>query len=217
MVLPGDAERKGAATRKALQGDQYHTIVGVFPDFDSAERGVESLQQAGFTSSEVSLIARGTEASSAIPSQAESDHAVHGAEKGAVIGGILGGLVGVAALAIPGVAPVVAAGWLAAALGGAAVGAASGGLIGAMAEMGVPEDVAKRYGKQVSEGNYLVMVLAEEGSRTEDACERLTAAGSADVETYPYQVHTKKYPGDLTYKAEEQLNQSGDEPDTYGS
>ena len=126
-------------------------------------------------------------------------------------------VVGVAALAIPGVAPIAAAGWLAAAVGGAAVGAASGGLIGAMAKMGVPKDVAQRYGKQVSEGNYLVMVVAHEGAREQDASRILTEAGSDEVESYPYQVRTKKFPGDLTYEAEEQLNEPRDESGYRGA
>lgn len=217
MVLPGDADRKEAETRRAIQGGKYHTVVAVFPDFDTAENSLRTLQQAGFTSDEISLVARGTEASSEIPSQAESERAVEGAGKGAIAGGILGGLVGVAALAIPGVAPIAAAGWLAAALGGAAVGAASGGLIGAMAEMGVPEDVARRYGEQVSEGRFLVMVVAEEGTREQDARRILTGAGSKDVERYPYQVHTKKFPGDMTYETEERLHETRDESDFRGA
>lgn len=217
MVLPGDAEWEEDATRRAIQGGKYHTVVAVFPDFDTAEHALGALHQAGYTPSEVSLVARGTEAASEIPSQAESEHAVHGAERGAIVGGILGGLVGVAALAIPGVAPIVAAGWLAAALGGAAVGAASGGLIGAMAEMGVPEDVARQYGHQVSEGNYLVMVVAHAGAREQDASRILIEAGSEDVESYPYQVRTKKFPGDLTYEAEELLNETKDEPGSRGA
>ncbi len=217
MVLPSDADWEGAETRRAIQGGKYHTVVAVFPDFDTAERAVGTLHQAGFTPDEVSLVARGTEAASEIPSQAESEHAVQGAERGAIVGGILGGLAGVAALAIPGVAPIAAAGWLAAALGGAAAGAAAGGLIGAMSEMGVPEDVARRYGHQVSEGNFLVMVVAEEGEREQNASRILTESGSGDVESYPYQVHTKKFPGDLTYEAEEYLNQPRDESDFRGA
>lgn len=217
MVLPGDADRKQAATRKAIQGGKYITVVAVFPDFGRAEHAIGALHQSGFTTDEVSLVARGTDASSEIPSQAESEHAVQGAERGAIAGGILGGLVGVAALAIPGVAPIAAAGWLAAALGGAAVGAASGGLIGAMAEMGVPKDVAQRYGKQVSEGNYLVMVVAHEGAREQDASRILTEVGSDEVESYPYQVRTKKFPGDLTYEAEEHLDEPRDESGYRGA
>ncbi len=217
MVLPGDAEWKEAAARRAVQGGKFQTVVAVFPDFETAEHAIGALHQAGYTSDEVSLVAKGTEASSELPSQAESEHAVHGAERGAIVGGILGGLVGIAALAIPGVAPIAAAGWLAAALGGAAAGAAAGGLIGAMTEMGVPEDVARRYGHQVSEGNFLVMVVAEEGEREQNAGRILTEAGSADVESYPYQVRTKKFPGDLTYEAEEQLNRPRDESDIHGA
>lgn len=53
-----------------------------------------------------------------------------GATLGAVLGGSAGLLTGLAALAIPDLDPIVAAGWSLAAVIGAAVGAAVGGLLG---------------------------------------------------------------------------------------
>ena len=50
----------------------------------------------------------------------------------AAIGGMAGFVIGIAALAIPGIGPVIAAGPLAMALTGAAAGAATGGLIGVL-------------------------------------------------------------------------------------
>jgi hypothetical protein len=199
MVLAGDTEWKRESIHEALRGGQYHTVVGVFPDHAMAERAINALYEAGFPEHDVSLVAKGTEASDEIPSQAEAEHATRGAEKGIAIGGIsggiLGGLIGIGALAIPGIGPAVAAGWLAAVLGGAATGAALGGWIGSMAELNVPEDVAHRYAQQVSHGNYLVMVLAEQGERQETAERILSETGSTDVANYPYQPRTEQFPG----------------------
>src|SRR3954452_21266988 len=63
-----------------------------------------------------------------------------GAGVGTAIGGAAGLLAGLGILAIPGLGPVVAAGWLASTVAGMAVGAATGGLIGALTQLGVPEE-----------------------------------------------------------------------------
>jgi hypothetical protein len=75
----------------------------------------------------------------------------------------LGGLlVGLGALAIPGVGPLIAAGPIATTLLGAGVGAAAGGLLGALVDVGVPEDEANYYAEGVRRGGVLVSVGAED-------------------------------------------------------
>ena len=58
-------------------------------------------------------------------------------------------------IAIPGIGPVVAAGWLVATLTGAAAAGATGGILGALSQAGVGKDEADIY----AEG------LRAEGSR----------------------------------------------------
>jgi hypothetical protein len=69
-------------------------------------------------------------------------------------------------LAIPGLGPVVAAGWLAATAVGAAVGAAAGGatggLLGALKEAGHSDDEANVYSEGVRRGGALVSVKAHD-------------------------------------------------------
>jgi hypothetical protein len=48
-------------------------------------------------------------------------------------------------MAIPGVGPVVAAGWLVATLAGAAAGGATGGALGALMQTGISNDEADVY------------------------------------------------------------------------
>ena len=95
-----------------------------------------------------------------------AERAGAGAGIGAAVGGVGGLLTGLGVMAIPGVGPVVAAGWLAATAAGAAAGAvaggAAGGLIGAMTESGVPEEHAHVYAEGVRRGGTLVTARVEE-------------------------------------------------------
>ena len=85
-----------------------------------------------------------------------TDDRAEGAGKGACIGAGLGGaaglLAGLGLLAIPGLGPVVAAGWLAAMAVGLAAGAATGGLVGALTEAGVSKEEAPLYAEGVRRG-----------------------------------------------------------------
>jgi len=105
-----------------------------------------------------------------------------GVAKGAATGGVLGAgaglLTGLGLLAIPGIGPVVAAGWLGATVIGAATGAvaggAVGGLVGALTEAGVPEEEAHVYSEGVRRGGTLLSVRVADAraSDVEMALER---------------------------------------------
>lgn len=99
-----------------------------------------------------------------------SDDTSTGAGTGATLGTVLGGgaglLAGLGMLAIPGVGPIVAAGWLVASLTGAGVGAAAGGLLGSLVGAGVSEEDAHTYAEGVRRGGTLVTVRADEGQRS---------------------------------------------------
>jgi len=84
---------------------------------------------------------------------------------GAGIGGTAGLLAGLGLLAIPGLGPVVAAGWLAATAVGAAAGAATGGIIGALTEAGVSEEDAHTYAEGVLRGGTLVTARVPDSDR----------------------------------------------------
>jgi hypothetical protein len=89
-------------------------------------------------------------------------------------------MAGVGALAVPGLGPIVAAGWLVAALTGAGVGAAvgagAGGLIGALVHEGVSEEDANVYAEGVRRGGYLVTVRVE-NTRVAEAQRILSSRG----------------------------------------
>ncbi|MDB5469444.1 MAG: hypothetical protein JWR84_1004 [Caulobacter sp.] len=95
-----------------------------------------------------------------------ADGAGKGAARGGVIGGAGGLLAGLGMLAIPGLGPVVAAGWLASTAVGAVVGAvaggAAGGLLGALKEAGHSDEEANVYAEGVRRGGTLVSVKADD-------------------------------------------------------
>jgi hypothetical protein len=74
------------------------------------------------------------------------------------VGGTAGLLAGLGMLAIPGLGPVVAAGWLAATAVGAVAGGATGGLVGALVDAGTSEADAHVYSESVRRGGSLVTV-----------------------------------------------------------
>lgn len=140
------------------------TVTGLFDNYSDAKSAVSQLEAAGVPSDQVSIVSH----------RADGDHddsnAAEGAGTGAGIGAVAGGagglLTGLGMLAIPGVGPVVAAGWLVATVAGAAAGAvvggAAGGLIGAFTSSGVSEEDAHVYAEGVRRGGSVVTARADD-------------------------------------------------------
>ena len=140
------------------------TVCRVYDSYAQARAAVDAVQSSGVPAADVSIVAN---------KYVSAEHAdveeVSGATKGAGIGGALGGgaglLAGLGLLAIPGLGPVVAAGWLASTAVGAAAGAATGGIVGALVDAGVDRDHADIYSESVRRGVTMVTVR----TRDEDA------------------------------------------------
>ncbi len=158
------------------------TIAHLYDSYDTAQRVVNELEAAGFSHDNVSIVANqgttsaadtsattGTMTSGTVtPAEAAGTGAGTGASIGTIVGGGAGLLAGIGALAIPGIGPVVAAGWLIATLTGAGAGAAAGGLLGSLTGAGVPEENAHVYAEGVRRGSTLVTVRADD-ARTGEA------------------------------------------------
>jgi len=160
------------------------TVVGLFDDFETAQKAANDLELAGITRDQISIVA-GNESGryedyvSGTGEVGKTTASKAGA--GAAIGGGLGLLAGLAALAIPGFGPVIAMGPIATALTGAGVGAAAGGIIGGLKEAGVPEHHAEYYAEGIRRGGVLVTVRTTE-ALADEAADILDDAGAKDVE-----------------------------------
>jgi uncharacterized membrane protein len=162
-------------------------ISAAFDTRMEAERAVTELRSAGVRDSAISIIAQhdgkntATDASGTVTN--EGGH-THGLAAGIIGGGAAGTLLGIAALAIPGVGPLVAAGAIAssaipgAALTGAALGAAAGGLTKMLTDHGVSDDDAAYYQKRINDGGVFVSVdTSDAGMSSDMAGDILYSAG----------------------------------------
>jgi hypothetical protein len=147
------------------------TITGLFDTFGDAQVAVSNLEAAGIPSRDISIVSNNADGSYTPDNDNAAEGAGAGAGIGAGIGGAGGLLTGLGLLAIPGVGPVVGAGWLAAtaagAVAGAVVGGATGGIIGALTESGVPESDAHVYAEGVRRGGALVTARVDEARQVE--------------------------------------------------
>ncbi|MCR6502008.1 hypothetical protein MUO32_23530 [Shinella sp. CPCC 101442] len=141
------------------------TATGLFDNYSDAQAAVNALEARGIPSDDISIMSNNVDERRTGDTNA-AEGAGAGAGIGAAVGGVGGLLTGLGIMAIPGVGPVVAAGWLAATAAGAAAGAvaggAAGGLIGAMTESGVSEEHAHVYAEGVRRGGTLVTARVED-------------------------------------------------------
>ncbi|CAH0345235.1 general stress protein [Bacillus sp. CECT 9360] len=136
-------------------------VIGVYDNGEEAVRAIEELKAQGYDRDDISVVAKDQDEVDVVKGQTGSnaeDGLTAGAATGGVLGGTAGLLAGIGALAIPGIGPILAAGPIAATLTGAALGAGAGGLAGALIGMGIPEDEADRYERDVKDGKLLVLL-----------------------------------------------------------
>jgi len=136
-------------------------VSAVFDSRSEAERAVSELRSAGLNDSAISIIAQRDGENTETDGAGEAVTDVVGKT---ALGAGVGTLLGIAALAIPGVGPLVAAGAIAAvavpgaALTGAAIGAAAGGIAGLLTNHGVSDEDAAYYEGRLNEGGVFVSV-----------------------------------------------------------
>lgn len=135
------------------------TYARLYDTYSAATDAVRALEAAGFSDENISVVSR--DRSDGAHSTTDENAAGTGATVGTLVGGGAGLLAGIGMLAIPGIGPLVAAGWMVAALTGAGAGAAAGGLLGSLVGSGVDEKDAHVYAEGVSRGGTLVTVRAD--------------------------------------------------------
>ena len=140
----GLAADEGQITRVEAPADPQIYSDYVDSDADYRTRADEGAAQVGATPGELPEI---------------------NAQRGAIAGGVTGLAVGLAALAIPGIGPILAAGPIVAALTGLVTGAVAGGLLGGLLHAGVPEAQARAYADRIEQGEVLVTVQTDAVTR----------------------------------------------------
>jgi hypothetical protein len=141
-------------------------VTGLFDSYEDAAQAIRDLEASGVSEGNLALVVNNADERYAL---ADDDRARHGsrAGTGASIGTVLGGgaglLAGLGMLAIPGIGPVVAAGWLVATAAGAAAGAAAGGLLGSLTGAGISKEQAHLYAEGVRRGGTLVTARVDDG------------------------------------------------------
>ncbi|MER9326848.1 hypothetical protein NKJ26_08805 [Mesorhizobium sp. M0152] len=160
------------------------TVTGLFDNYDDAADAVGELEATGIPASDISIVANNADGWYDGNRSEAAEDAASGAGIGAVIGGAGGLLTGLGVMAIPGVGPVVAAGWLTAtatgAVAGAVAGGAAGGIVGGLTGSGVPETDAHVYAEGVRRGGTLVTAKVEDELAL-NAEEILGQSGSVDL------------------------------------
>jgi hypothetical protein len=195
-------------------------ISKLYPTYDRAQAAVRELEAAGVPHSNISIVAnnsdnwysdKGTTTTTkrvdrdrdGVDDRAEG--AGTGAGIGAGVGGAAGLLAGLGLLAIPGVGPVVAAGWLVATAAGAAAGGLTGGIIGALTQAGVSDEDAQVYAEGVRRGGTLVTARVNDAdvSRLEGILDR-SALRTSDLRTNYSKAGWKSFdPNAKPYSADE--------------
>lgn len=174
-------------------------VFGIAKTVLQAEEIVSDLKETGFSNTDISALFPGTRTTRGFAHQKATEAPegqTVGAGAGSVVGGAIGWLAGIAALAIPGGGPLIAAGPILDALSGAAAGAAVGGLAGAFVGLGVPQLEAERYEGQVREGNILISVHAADPLAIARAKIIFIKWGASDVSCADESM-LQTFPGDI--------------------
>ncbi len=156
-------------------------VSAVFDNHAEAERAVSELRAAGVNDRAISVVAQHDGKNTATDGSGNDTQQFVGK---VAAGAGIGTLLGIAALAIPGVGPLVAAGAIAsaaipaAAVTGAALGGAVGGLEKVMTDHGVSRVDASYYEGRINEGGVFVSVdTSAAGISADDAADVLYRSG----------------------------------------
>jgi hypothetical protein len=158
------------------------TISRLYDDYPTAVQVVKDLQNAGIPDKDISIVSNNAQAWPRARDDRDIRRVKHedlrhadrdprgesagiGAGIGAALGGTAGLLTGLGIVAIPGLGPVVAAGWLAATALGAAAGGLTGGIIGALTGEGISESDAHVYAEGIRRGGTMVSARVSDKDR----------------------------------------------------
>jgi hypothetical protein len=145
------------------------TISRLYNNHEDARAAVRTLEDAGVAHGDISILASNADNWYSPDRKVDTypdrdldgrddraEAAGTGAGIGAAVGGTAGLLAGLGIMAIPGIGPVVAAGWLVATLAGATAGGVTGSVVGALTQAGVGKEEADVYAEGLRRGGAVV-------------------------------------------------------------
>jgi hypothetical protein len=148
-------------------------LTGVFPNISTAERAYELLREMDYEEGEISILMSDEAHMRYFPAPELKGEVVGGSlvkgpglgsAIGAGTGTMLGAILGGASVPVLSAIGLVVVGPLAAILTTAVIGGMCGGLMGSLLGIGLSEDHAKKYEKQIAEGNILIAVNPRSGT-----------------------------------------------------
>jgi hypothetical protein len=145
-------------------------ITRVYDHPTDAADAVQELRKAGVPEHDISVLSRDDRVTGA----------AKGAEIGEAVGGLAGLLTGLGLVAIPGIGPVMATGWLAATAAGAVAGGLAGGALGVVSQAGVSGAEAHAIAECLRRGATLVTARVPDADRSH--YEAILGRGAIDVQ-----------------------------------
>jgi hypothetical protein len=156
-------------------------VLGVFDDYGVTEKAIDELIRAGFKHDQISVLGSSPKHAASIDPKAHPEHIPEKLAQFTAAGALGGGLIGLAALTIPGIGPIIAAGPLLGALSGAAAGSYVGFLAGTLTGMDIDENTAQEYEAQLAQGRILLGAHISNKEEEEKALKIFDAAGAVNV------------------------------------
>ncbi len=176
---PGMTQSTGG-TEASWSSGEKNVVSAVFDSDDEAREAVAALRSEGVSDASLSLVTqrRGTTTTSNVEGEVvDEEHS--NLLRGILGGGALGAGLGVAALAIPGVGPLVALGAIAASAvpEALAIGAVAGAALGtaneALKKHGVSDDDVEYYGNKLKKDGCVLVTVHPHGDASSERIQQI--------------------------------------------
>ena len=169
--------------RRCVMADQKTVVIGIYATHAALEAGVQSLKNAGFRNTAVSVLypeKRKVSRSPHTENEARSEGAPgEGTQK--LVGGVLGWLAGAGSLVIPGIAPLIAVGPIVGTLAVTGSTEKTGGIAGGLGRLGLTEADAKAFEQHLREGRSLLSVHPDNDYWATRAIDTMQKSGAQQI------------------------------------
>ena len=158
--------------------------IATYSTHHQAEAAIKILRDAGHDIRQLSIIGQDYSTEEhAIGFVNAGDRMMTWGKLGAFWGSIWGILFGSAMIFIPGVGPLIFAGWIVSALEGAILGGGFAALGGALVSIGIPKDSVLEYETALRAGQFLLLI---HGTESEVAKSKILLEASGPIQVHIY-------------------------------